>query len=344
MSLYPISKERQPPGVEDFTVGWICALPIEQAAAIQMLDEEYSSDKDISSSYVLGRIGPHNVVIACLPPGQFGTNSAAVIATKIQYTFPKVQVELMVGIGSGVPSTQLDIRLGDVVVSEPRLNHRGVVQYDFGKTGPSGTQWTGFLNIPPRALLNATFKLQSRHLMGINNSVNHLNAFQNLPGFNRNNAGPDVLFDSSYGHAGGETCDNCSKDRLVSRVPRSNLEPVIHYGTVASGNQVMKSGIDRDKISSQFGGVLCFEMKAAGLINRFPCLVIRGICDYADSHKNKKWQPYAASTAAAYAKELLLTLRTAEIAMLPSLTDNIMRVKGSFTSSFLAPYLSKHEN
>ena len=42
-----------------------------------------------------------------------------------------------------------------------------------------------------------------------------------------------------------------------------------------------------------------------GLVDTFPCLVIRGICDYADSHKNKIWQPYAAATAAAYAKELL---------------------------------------
>ena len=37
----------------------------------------------------------------------------------------------------------------------------------------------------------------------------------------------------------------------------------------------------------------------------FPCLVIRRICDYADIHKDKRWQPYAAAVAAAYAKELL---------------------------------------
>ncbi|KAF1990925.1 hypothetical protein K402DRAFT_438562 [Aulographum hederae CBS 113979] len=70
----------------------------------------------------------------------------------------------------------------------------------------------------------------------------------------------------------------------------------------------------RDQISSDFGDVLCFEMEAAGLMNSFPCLVIRGICDYADSHKNKKWQPYAAATAAAYAKELLLVIPAADIA------------------------------
>jgi hypothetical protein len=46
-------------------------------------------------------------------------------------------------------------------------------------------------------------------------------------------------------------------------------------------------------------------MEAAGLMNGLPCLVIRGICDYSNLHKNKKWQPYAAAAAAAYAKDLL---------------------------------------
>jgi nucleoside phosphorylase len=59
--------------------------------------------------------------------------------------------------------------------------------------------------------------------------------------------------------------------------------------------------------------VLCFEMEAAGLINSFPYLVIRGICDYADSYKNKRWQPYAAGIAAVYAKELLLVIPAVNI-------------------------------
>jgi hypothetical protein len=66
----------------------------------------------------------------------------------------------------------------------------------------------------------------------------------------------------------------------------------------------MKDALIRDKLTSQ-KDVLCFEMEAAGLMNHFPCLVLRGICDYADSHKNKAWQGYAAMVAAAYAKDLL---------------------------------------
>ena len=66
----------------------------------------------------------------------------------------------------------------------------------------------------------------------------------------------------------------------------------------------MKDASVRDRLAAE-KDVLCFEMEAAGLMNHFPCLVIRGICDYSDSHKNKEWQGYAAMAAAAYAKDLL---------------------------------------
>jgi hypothetical protein len=59
-------------------------------------------------------------------------------------------------------------------------------------------------------------------------------------------------------------------------------------------------------------------MEAAGLMDGFPCLVIRGICDYADSHKSKNWQRYSAAAAAAYAKELLLGVPGYRICKSPS--------------------------
>ena len=77
---------------------------------------------------------------------------------------------------------------------------------------------------------------------------------------------------------------------------------------MTSGNQFIKDTVTRDRLSKELGGILCFEMEAAGLMNNFPCLVIREICDYSNSHKNKRWQPYAAATAAACAKELLNTM------------------------------------
>ena len=115
----------------------------------------------------------------------------------------------------------------------------------------------------------------------------------------------DCLYEAEYDHPeGNTTCSQCDRDRLVDREPRPSSEPVIHYGLIASGDQVMRHGTTRDRLRRD-QNVLCFEMEAAGLMDTFRCLVIRGICDYADSHKNQRWQAYAAVTAAAYAKELL---------------------------------------
>jgi nucleoside phosphorylase len=104
----------------------------------------------------------------------------------------------------------------------------------------------------------------------------------------------------------------CSAEHTASREARSQ-KVMVHHGTIASGNKVIKDAAVRDKLSRELGGVLCFEMEAAGLMNSFPCLVIRGISDYADTHKNYKWQAHAAGTAAAYAKELLSVIPAAEV-------------------------------
>lgn len=300
----------------DYTVGWICALPIELAAAQEMLDEEHEGFPQRGPDpnlYTLGRIGDHNVVLACLPAGQTGTQSAATVAAQMRSAFPSMRFGLMVGIGGGVPSTDADIRLGDVVVSQPHQQHGGVVQYDFGKTGLDGHKTrTGWLNAPPAELLNAVSNLQALHHRGRGNLATHLSTFDRLPKFSHDTAGPDVLFEATYNHVGGSTCEYCSRDREVKRTSRKSQDVVIHYGTIASGNQVMKDGVTRDRLSAELGGVICFEMEAAGLMNTFPCLVIRGICDYADSHKCKRWQPFAAATAAACAKEMLSIIPVAE--------------------------------
>jgi len=125
----------------DYTVGWICALPIEFAAAQEMLDkEDESPTQDIMDPglYTLGHIGDHNVVLACLPAGHTGTQSAATVATRMTSKFTSIRFGLMVGISGGVPSAESDIRLRDVVISQPYLQHGGVVQYDFRKTEAGG--------------------------------------------------------------------------------------------------------------------------------------------------------------------------------------------------------------
>lgn len=198
------------------------------------------------------------------------------------------------------------------MISQPQNQHGGVVQYDFGKTGEGGrSKRTGFLNSPPPLLLSALAKLRADHYRNPANVTRHLSVFDNLPSFSREQAGLDVLFKAVYEHTGGADCSRCSTEDVVQRAARGSQEPEMHYGTIASGNQVMKDGVTRDRLCAELGGVLCFEMEAAGLMNNFPCLVIRGICDYSDSHKNKTWQPYASATAAACAKEILHIVPTA---------------------------------
>src|SRR5467141_5086548 len=141
----------------DYTVAWVCALPSEMAAAKSMLDEIHpnlpTSSND-QNTYILGTIDAHNVVIACLPSGVYGTTSAAIVANQMRFTFPAIRFGLMVGIGGGVPTKEADIRLGDVVVSKPTGEFGGVVQYDCGKTIEGGRfKRTSILNKPPQVLL-----------------------------------------------------------------------------------------------------------------------------------------------------------------------------------------------
>lgn len=301
---------------EKYTVGWVCALPVELAAAQEMLDEEHDTspyDAYDTNLYTCGRVGEHNVVIACLPEGQTGTNSAAAVAVQMKSTFSSTRFGLMVGIGGGVPSEEADVRLGDVVVSKPHKTHGGVVQYDLGKTTASGFERTGALNTPPTVLLNAVANVRAKQMRGKSRLLEYLSKLDSLPGFGREAAGLDVLFEAEHNHVGkGATCVKCSTEHAVDREPRRQ-EVFVHHGTIASGNRVIKDAAVRDKLNAELGGVLCFEMAAAGLMNSFPCLVIRGISDYADTHKNHQWQAYAAGTAAAYAKELLSVIPAADV-------------------------------
>jgi hypothetical protein len=211
-----------------------------------------------------------------------------------------------------------DIRLGDIVVSAPRHGEveSGVFQYDFGKTIQNQSfQPTGFLNQAPIVLRTAINGIKAEHKRKghqIEQAINDV--LQGNPRLRRDYKRPDMksdrLYLSEFVHLKDkEACAVACGDSPLNMVPRierteSDDNPAIFYGTIASANRLMKDAVIRDSLAKE-KEVLCFEMEAAGLMNHFPCQVIRGICDYADSHKNKEWQEYAAMTAAAYAKNLL---------------------------------------
>ncbi|EHK45928.1 hypothetical protein TRIATDRAFT_283530 [Trichoderma atroviride IMI 206040] len=325
------------PDPQTYTVGWICAIITELVAAQSFLDEEHDdiqpSVTNDNNTYVRGKIGNHNVVIAILPHGEYGTASAAIVARDMLRSFPNVRIGLMVGIGGGAPSPKHDIRLGDVVVSSRSGDKGGVFQYDFGKTIQSQAfQETGFLNQSPTVLRTAVGVLEARYEMNghtLDESIESaLKKIKKRKKYSRPPPATDRLYQSDVEHL--SSVDNCSEGcgddatRLVTRDERDEEDdyPVIHYGLIASANQVMKDAITRDKLAAE-KGVLCFEMEAAGLMNHFPCVVIRGICDYSDSHKNKEWQGFAAMAAAAYAKDLLLRVAADKVEEMQRAIDKL---------------------
>ncbi|CAH0023601.1 unnamed protein product [Clonostachys rhizophaga] len=223
-------------------------------------------------------------------------------------SFSKLQFVLLVGVGGGVPGAGSDIRLGDVVVSHPGLNNGGVVQFDFGKTMQDGRFVpTTMLDRPPRILLAAVSTVRSNHARGGSMLLGYLQQiYDHHPlvkkQYTHPGAGKDVLYESRYDHPQHEaTCSSCDSTRILSRTPRQSDAPVIHYGLIASGNQVMRYGMTRDRLRDELG-MACFEIEAAGLMGHFLL-----------------WQPYASAVAALYAKELLDTV--------PSSTDAHPKVR-----------------
>lgn len=315
--------------LEQYNIGWISALPLELAAAQCMLDERHESlpTPNDPNTYTFGRIGDHNVVLACLPAGVTGTISTATVAMRMCNTFTSMRFSLMVGIGGAVPSDEADIRLGDIVVSEPDGTYGGVVQYLFGKQNAGEFERKGSLNRPPDVLLSAVSTLKANHELDLPKLLQHQKDMLEKYPRRRLNASyrgaeHDKLYRYNYHHISqASTCTDCDKDKLVTRQPRPQLDdlvvPEIHYGLIASGDWVMKDGETRERLRKELK-VKCFEMEAAGMMDNFPCLVIRGICDYSDSHKNDMWQPYAAAIAAAYAKELLGVIAGTNVNKLPS--------------------------
>ncbi|KAH6877239.1 hypothetical protein B0T10DRAFT_609949 [Thelonectria olida] len=291
-----------------YTVGILCALPKELLAVRALFDSKHSDPKHLrgdSNSYALGTMNDHMVVAACLPSGEYGTNAAADSASNMKRSFPSIRFCFLVGIGGGAPTEVNDIRLGDVVVSVPKTTFPGVIQYDRGKQSEGSTfELTGALQPPPRYLMTAISSLRSNPDLPSNALEPYLeDIVRRVP----------ASFKAQYGHPGQENdhlfklaCSAClahgecaAGDSHIQRRPcRPTNHPEVHYGLIASGNRVLKDAKVRDQWARKYG-ILCFEMEAAGVMNTFPCLVIRGICDYADSYKNDQWQNYAAATAAA---------------------------------------------
>ena len=334
---------RRPSSRDGFEIAILCAVNAEVSAVESLFDEDWESDRSYgrapgdANSYKIGSIANHNVVLAYLP--ETGINSAAKTAIWLKTSFTNINLALLVGVCSGVPSSKDDdIFLGDVVIST------GIVHYDLGRLYPNvfstrnGVE--SHLTEPPRRIRTFLAKLQA----GETRRTLQENTYLNLLSISRMQsvafpgATEDRLYVPSYRHKHQRIedcnicakCSNenqmvcttalnascsvlgCSNDQLArrSRVENADLQggqlfkPKVHFGKMASGNFVVRSSLHRDEIAS-VEGIIAFETEGAAVWEELPTIIVKSVCDYADSHKNKDWQKYAACVAAACSRAII---------------------------------------
>ena len=305
---------------DSYEIAWVCTLHVDVAAAIQMLDEKHELEAlpqppEDTNIYLLGRIGGHNIVIAkCLLEFSIGLAPAI---DRMRMMFQNIKHALLVGIGGGVPvSTQQGaIRLGHVVVSQPTESHYGAIQFSLQRKSSYENlrlEPVGFLE-PAISLLTAarevTIQRQRTSYDPIWRSVEQIT--QRIPDFGFPGAANDHLYSPKCFHVEtcltSGSCMGCDPSQRIERPPQEDSSVVVHRGTIASLDVVVRDAEFRDAMGKKYG-ILCFDTRAAGVPMDFPCIIIRGIADYCDTHKNDQWNEYASLTAVAYARQLLLHL------------------------------------
>lgn len=322
----------------DFTIAIICALPVEADAVVALFDETYGrlgkpygKVPGDANTYVNGRIGKHNVVL-CRMPGP-GKRIAAAVATSLRISYRQIKLALVVGACSGAPSISgKNLYLGDVLISD------ALVEYDFGRQHSWGFERkTGVKDIlgrpnpEIRAFLHAFRCSQPRRELECDAS-RYLETLQRNQARYSHPRVPDVLFEASYPHnhrardysahcscsetnsldgmcndARMKDCDKLGcfggpvvRRRDVTAAPK----PSLHIGSIASLDAVVRSAKQRDEIIYK-EDVAGFEMEGSGVWERLPTVVIKGVDGYADGHRSRQWQAYAAATAASAAKAFL---------------------------------------
>lgn len=335
-----MARLRRPAGRESIHVALICALPLEADAVALLFDHFWDEDGDPyghadgdTNTYITGRFGGHDVVLVVLTG--MGIADAASATVSLRSSYPRLKLALLVGVCGGVPKVDgHDVFLGDVVIS------RSIIRYDYGRQYPghfiikdSVEDSLGRPNTEIRALL-AVFQteLVRERLQG--KAIVYLKELQAAAIKKRRptkyqSPGPaeDRLYVPHYAHRHRSSCDAClhgtsfceaaakascetlgceqnASEARTDRTSDDEYQMQILIGRMGSGNTVMKFGLDRNRIAAEHG-LIGFEMEGAGAWDQVPCIVVKGVCDYADSHKDKKWQPFAAATAASVAKAML---------------------------------------
>ncbi|OCK89205.1 purine and uridine phosphorylase [Cenococcum geophilum 1.58] len=297
------------------------------------------------NAYSTGVIGRHNVVLAHMPDMGKANAASVAAHCRASFEGIKLALVVGVCGGVPVGRDEEEILLGDVIISTGIIQYDFGRQFPDGFIKKEKLlESPGRPNTEIRAHLAKLESGWDRRRLQDKTSE-YLTVLRKESGETADypGAGEDRLFKPAYRHkhqnasscatcaacqqrtdpvcnvAMGSTCEDLGCDS-EKQLPRRRLEavrqgilpteqarlqnPMVHFGLIASGDKVIKCGEIRDAISER-NGVIAFEMEGAGVWDNVPCVVIKGVCDYADCHKNKKWQNYAAATAAACMKAFL---------------------------------------
>jgi nucleoside phosphorylase len=241
------------------------------------------------------------MIIATFAAGQpYGTNSATSLASHVKHHFPNLRFGLLVGVAAGLPdlehSPPRDIRLGDVLVALPDGDYPAILPYGLGKQ----------IGINDLVLLRHGYSLpQTKYI--VRSAIGKIKTTEReakiISGYYK-----EVIQKAPRFLDPGQEKDYLQSSNTALPVPRErrpdNARTRVWYGSIGSGDKLLKSRQERDKLRDKYH-VIGLEMEAAGVMNEIPVGNIRGVCDYGDERKNKDWQPYAAVMAAAYAKAVL---------------------------------------
>ncbi|KAK3946688.1 hypothetical protein QBC32DRAFT_128302 [Pseudoneurospora amorphoporcata] len=302
----------------------------------------YARAQGDCNAYTHGRIGRFHVVIVLLDT--MGKVPAAGAATAVRIGYPNISLALIVGICAGVPfpKKSQEVILGDVVISNILIHRDFGRQYSNRFVAKVETEDVyGRPNKNIRSLLRSLslgddgcpeVEEQAEKYLRQLQEKNDIDPKRKTGKYKYPGVNKDKLFSDAYEHkhhnptldcgccTQGSICEGsreieCDElgcdDNLL--VPRQRLTqhgaqgsfplPQIHIGRMGSGDSVIRSAQHRDALAVE--GVIGIEMEGAGAWDELPSIVIKGVCDYADSHKSKMWQDYAAATAASVAKAVL---------------------------------------
>jgi nucleoside phosphorylase len=255
-----------------------------------MLDKKHQGKFPVNGmDYVFnaGEMGGHNVIITSLPPGDsYNANSMVPIANQAKECFPNLWFGLLIGVATGLPNPSRDIRLGDVLVCHPTDEGADIITYDLGKAA---------------AKMNPVISaVDSIKLRAPNDTAAFLPHYEKIK-FEEHSDGTfiDPGQDQDELHEDGD-----DEYQLVRQARPHSERTRVWYGPLGSGKQLLNDPLQRNELRDK-SGIIGLDSAAMGVMKHIPVVIIRGVCDYGDGHKNTMWQPYAVAMAAAYAKAVL---------------------------------------